>query len=193
MKRSSSSPTTLADRIDTLDDDFQLFAGPPATKPQLAAVAKALGIPLRKDHAALIAERSCFAVLVNEKVWPRPVEFDIRPAWQFCFGLEVFGIAPDTAPALDVVTQTNARQPAGKKRLVAAMKRIGDRRCVGYDRAGTLYEWEPGGDPERTQGGTLEEILLTWLETLATDREAMKAAPKKAKPKPKPKAAARRR
>ena len=64
----------------------------------------------------------CLAVVASEEVWPRPVEFEVRPAWQFCFGIEVFGEAPTTAPALDVVVQTNERKPAGKKKLAAVTR-----------------------------------------------------------------------
>ena len=189
--RKATSTTTFAKRLEALDDDFHTFSGKAPKKAEIDALEKQLGVPLRADHRALIAELSCMAILADEKVWPRPVEYEIRPAWQFVYGIEVFGLAPKTAAALDVVTQTNARKPGGKTKLVAAMARISERRCIGYDKSGTLYEWQPGETPERAKASSLSDVLLGWIKTLETDKGVIKAKPPKSVAKPRlPKAKA---
>lgn len=172
---------SVAKRLDALDDDFSIFSGNPPTKSAIVALEKKLGVKLLPEHRALIAKLASCAIIADEKAWPRPVAFEVRPAWQFCWGIEVFGIAPKTAGALDVVVQSTIRAPAGKQRLVAAMSRLGERTCVGYDAKGKLYEWEPKGRASALKAKGLLAILDSWLETLAEDKDKMKKAPSKKK------------
>lgn len=170
---------TLQTRLDALDDDFMIFAGSPLpTKAQITALEKKVGVPLRADHRAVMEKLGACAVLADEKVWPRPVEYDVRPLWQFYFGVELFGYAPPSAPDLDVSVQSAKRKPAGKKPFVAAMKQIGDRSCVGYDTTGKLFSWEPGGKPTAMVESGLFEVFMGWLRTLEADKERIKAEAK---------------
>jgi hypothetical protein len=122
-------------RIEALDDDFDLFASRKQrpTAERIAAAEERLGARLRDDHRALVEALGCCAVLAKESVWPRPRAFEVRPTWQLTFGIEIFGLAPnDAAPALDVVTQSQARaprrvEPGGEAR---AARRAGARRAA---------------------------------------------------------------
>jgi HEAT repeat protein len=192
------NPTKLATTLEALGDDFAVFSSTAnlPTKAQLTAIEKALGVPLPSEHRALLEAYGALAVVANEAAWPRPVEFEVRPAWQFCFGVEVFGFAP-TAPALDVLVQSERRAPAttsvqgktkGKKapapaRFVAAMARIGDSSTVGYDAEGTLYEWDRHGDeaPRRLETSSLVSLLCRWIDQLAEDTEKIKREPPNAR------------
>ena len=162
-------------QLDALDDDFSIFftAKPPA-KARIDALEKKLGVPLHAEHRALIETMSACAIVADENVWPRPVAYEVRPAWQFHRGIEVFGLASKSSSALDVVAQTRKRAPSGARELVAAMRRLGADRCVGYDANGTLYEWEPGCKPSKLGSKHLLGVLTGWVRVLENDKAKMK-------------------
>src|SRR5690349_1206742 len=100
-------PTAVEKQIEALqkllddlpDDDFMLFADRAAAeraaemKDSLAAVEAKLGIPLSPEHRAIVERWGAMAVVAKQTSWPRPQKFDVRPAWQFAFAVEVFGVA----------------------------------------------------------------------------------------------------
>jgi len=86
--------TTLSAKLDALDDDFSIFAAKAPTEARIDTLEKKLGLALHPEHRVLIAKTAACAVIADEKVWPRPKAFEIRPAWQFCLGLEIFGLVP---------------------------------------------------------------------------------------------------
>ncbi len=174
--------SSVAAQLDALDDDFSIFSGTPPSKTEIVALEKELaklGVPsLHPDHRALIAKLGSCAVVAKEAVWPPPAPYETRPAWQFWRGIEIFGLAPKTAPALDADQQSRLRWPGGEKPLVAAMTRLGMKTCIGYDAKGKLYEWEPWGTPTALRDKSLFAILEGWLTTLAEDKDKIKSAPK---------------
>ncbi len=172
-------PTSLKQllaQLESLDDDFMVFSGrkKPPTAAAVKAMEKALGAPLSPQHRELVLAMGCLAVLVKPDVWPRPKELDVRPAWQFQYGFEVFGIAAE-ATALDAVAQRKARAAETKAKLVPALRWITDRICLGYGKDGEWLEWERGHAPAKVQGHALFDVISGMLKTLATDKEKMKA------------------
>ncbi|MBX3206757.1 MAG: HEAT repeat domain-containing protein [Labilithrix sp.] len=162
-------------QLDALDDDFSIFfAAKPPAKARIDALEKKLGVPLHAEHRALIEKVSACAIVTDEKVWPRPLAYEVRPAWQFHWGIEVFGLASKSSSALDVVVQTRERAPSGAHELVAAMRRLGAGWCVGYDAKGTLYEWEPGSKPSKLGSKHLLGVLAGWVRVLENDKAKMK-------------------
>ncbi len=108
---------TLQKLLDDLpDEDFQVFADLPAAQrsaelaERIAATEAALGAPLAAEHRAIIERWGALAVVAKPSAWPRPQQFEIRPAWQFAFAVEVFGMA--AARALDVLAQSQDHAPA---------------------------------------------------------------------------------
>lgn len=165
----------LTAQLDALDDDFSFFfQAKPPTKARLDALEAKLGLPLHAEHRALIAKLSACAVVADEEVWPPPAAYEVRPAWQHHRGIEVFGLAPKGSAALDVVVQTRERAPSGARSLVAAMRLHGAGWCVGYDAKGTLYEWEPDGEPSKLGTKQLFPVLSGWLRVLVRDKAKMK-------------------
>jgi HEAT repeat protein len=165
--------------IEALDDDFQVFwsRNAPPTKAAIDLAEKKLGAKLRDDHRAMVRTMGCGAVLAKEDVWPRAKELEVRPMWQFFYGVEIFGVTPDTrAPAVDVVVQAKDRAPSIDGCFVPAIRRIGERRCVGYDKQGKLFEWAPGEEPSPASTDDLLGILREWLQTLVADKDKMKRA-----------------
>ena len=177
VRRAMTTLKSVLTRLEALDDDFMVFsaASTPPSATDLDALETELGVPLRADHRAIIGALGSGAIVVNESVWPRPVELEVRPSWQFCFGVEIFGIAPETAPAVDAVRQSSARKPVGVAPFVAAARRIGERGCVGYGANGELVSCEPGGSTEPAPASNLYDVLLGWLRTLEDDKERIKA------------------
>ena len=171
----------LLEELESLDDDFMVFSGrkKPPTPAAVKAMEKALAVPLTKAHRELVLSIGCLAVLVKPEVWPRPKELDVRPAWQFQYGFEVFGIAAE-ATALDCVAQKKARAPETKTKLVPAVRWISDRLCLGYGKDGEWVEWERGHAPAKVNGDALFDLISGMLKTLATDKEKMKAVVAKA-------------
>lgn len=180
----TTPPAAVLKFIEQLDDDFQVFWSrtSPPSKALIDAAEKRLGAKLRDDHRALVRTMGAGAVLAKEEVWPRAKELDVRPLWQFLHGVEIFGVAPQgNAPVVDVVVQSKERAPDADGVFVAAIRRIGDRRCVGYDKKGRLFEWSPGQTPEDVDAPDLTGVLLAWLKTLADDKERMKREARGAK------------
>lgn len=161
--------TTLAKtlaRIDALDDDFSWFSSQskPPKKSAVDAVEKKLGIPLTPAHRQLMEALGALAVIVDEKVWRRPVLYETCPLWKHHWGFEVFGVA-SKAP-LDVVKQTKARAPKG---FVAAMARGGGS-VVGYDKKGKLFEWKAREKPSVLEAKDLYAVIDEWLRQLPEDK-----------------------
>lgn len=168
----------VLDRTQSFDDDFSVYSAreSPPTKAKIDAAEKALGVKLRPDHRALIALLGCAAVLAKESVWPRLQPFEVAPSWRFFHGVEIFGLSSPAVPALDVVKQAKAWKPDGKGVFVPAIHRVGDPSCVGYDLRGRLHTWKPGEVPAKLSAGSLVKVLLSWLDTLMSDKERVRAS-----------------
>jgi HEAT repeat protein len=173
----SMTPARVLKQIEALDDDFNVFWSrkSPPTKAQIEAAEKALGAKLRDDHRVLVETIGCVAVVAKEAVWPRAKQLDVRPTWQLQFGVEVFGVDPDsTVKALDIVVLARERAPEGSKKLVPFLRRIGDRVSVGYDIHGRLHEWAPGQAATPLSSDDPLALLSGMLTQLVADKERMK-------------------
>ncbi len=169
---------TIIEQVEALDDDFMFFSrrkSPPTAK-EIQAAEKAMGVKLSAEHRALVQALGCLAVTAKEQAWPRAKELEVRPRWQFLYGIEVFGVVPEgQAPALDVTAQMREREAESKKKLVPAMRWIGDRSCVGYAADGVLMEWAPGEAPQKLSGKSLLSRISVMLRDLAAAKDKMKA------------------
>jgi hypothetical protein len=163
--------------IAALDDDFEVYsaASDPPSEAAIAAAEAALGRPLHPDHRALIARYGCAAVLVKESVWPRPVEFDVVPAWRFDFGFEIIGIAADAPPRMDVVHQARTLDAEGDPKI--AYLRRTDGTVLGYDADGTLWSVDPCDGPTEHDADEMVESILDILQAMIDDRDRLRAEP----------------
>lgn len=164
--------------LDTLDDDFSVFSAKrtPPEPEAIDEVERALGLPLSREHRELVEKLGCMAIVAKESVWPRPTPFAVRPLWQLCFGVEIFGLGAEQAPALDLLSQAKAYSPQAKK-LVPAARVIGLPECVGYDAEGKLFAWAPGGQPTPLAHATLFDWLAERIDELSKNKDAIKTAP----------------
>ena len=189
---------------DLPDEDFQVFADLPAAQrsaelaERIAATEAALGAPLAAEHRAIIERWGALAVVAKPSAWPRPQQFEIRPAWQFAFAVEVFGVA--TARALDVQAQAEdhapvavapaapaepaapepaAVAPAAQPRPIPFMHVAGSAHRIGYDPAGRLYEWKRGEEPVPIPTAGILARVLEALNALRRDTESIKKNPPK--------------
>ncbi len=170
---------------DLPDEDFQVFADRAAAEraaelaERITAAEAKLGAPLAAEHRAIIERWGALAVVAKPSAWPRPQQFEIRPAWQFAYAVEVFGLA--AARALDVVAQAEDHAPAvvAEQKLVPFMHVAGTAHRIGYDQAGRLYEWKRGEEPTPIPtSGVLARVLET-LNALRRDTDSIKKNPPK--------------
>jgi hypothetical protein len=176
-------------RMRALEDDYQVWWSrtAPPSEAEIVEAEKKLGLPLCAEHRELAALFGCGAILVHEDIWPRPGEFEVRPLWQFQYGFEIFGVDPGgRAPLLDIIVQSRERSPGGRKKFVAAARRIGSPEVVGYDSKGKLHTWSRSEGPKALDLSSLLEILFDWLVTLEFDKERMKTERQASRARAKP-------
>ena len=156
--------------LDTLGDDFRLWSSlrrPPDAAAIAAAEARA-GFPFPPEYRELLARVGALYLDVNESVWPRPAEFEVRPLWQMCFGFWVHGVHDH--PDLDVTANR-----VGDFWPVLRIAGLGLADAVGYDRNGRLSRLTDEGIVPVE--GTLADHVLAATRTLAEDRERLRTEP----------------
>src|SRR4051794_10411934 len=95
----------LARKLKALPDEvFQVFTSSksPATEKELAALEKKTRLPFPKPLRELLLRYGVLVIEVKPEVWPRPKEFDVGPAWQFQYGVQVLGVGKAVPPALSI-------------------------------------------------------------------------------------------
>lgn len=159
----------------TLGHDFQVVWPPRSavTRADIDAAERALGLALRPDHRALIATFGCAAAFAHERVWPRLERATEGPL--AAFGIEIFGVARDIPPAIDVVVQSHARMPDAGRPLVAALGLLGCDETIGYDASGRLFTYASRGAPMALPESDLLAMLCTRLAQLVRDKDAVKS------------------
>lgn len=163
----------ILDAIVALDDDFNFFSSrrQPPDEAAIAALEAELERPLDPAHRRFVAACGCAAVLVKDEVWPPPVAYEIRPAWQMIRGIEIFGAAPPGHP-LSAVTARDALWDRGADEdLLPVAKRVGAAEYLCTRPDGTLVWWTHDG--EAAAGGFDAEVLAA-LATLVADKARIK-------------------
>ncbi len=191
-----SAPTNQIEVLQKLlddlpDEDFQVFADKPAGErttdmaERITAAEAKLGVPLAAEHRAVIERWGALAVVAKPSAWPRPQQFERgRPAWQFAFAIELFGLT--TSRALDVLAQAEDHPPAAspERVLIPFMHIAGSAHRIGYDQAGKLYEWKRGEEPSMIPTAGVLTRLLEALTGLRRDTESIKKDPPRSVPRP---------
>ncbi|WP_236516075.1 hypothetical protein [Sandaracinus amylolyticus] len=141
----------------------------------LDALAARLGVVLPTIYRELARNLGPFVVEARPEVWPEPEEHDASPHWSDFRGIELYAIAGDAPPELDVEEV--------RKRLTA---RTGIARVVVLRRVGDPLRWtlDPDGlarsfDPRDGALGAPEEladVIVTCLEDLRQRCDRVKRA-----------------
>ena len=156
---------------EAMDDDFNFFRGGPPGEAAVAALEAELGRSLPPAHRSLVAAAGCVAVVADEKVWPAPQAYEIRPRWQMIRGLEIFGVAPPGHPLSLVGKRAEFVQVSEDEDLIPLGKVIGVNRWLCADEDGDVQWWEPD------EGGFVDgvvEAVEEFLDQLAKDKKKIK-------------------
>ncbi len=83
------------DRIELLSDDFKWYnyKQSPATKEQIEMYERNHGLQFNDDIKIFLLTYGAVILEVEEKIWPRPNEYDVLPAWEFGYGLFIYGLS----------------------------------------------------------------------------------------------------
>lgn len=136
----------------------------PPTEAELAALEARLGRPLAPAYRELLAAWGVLIVEVPEQVWPRPVEYEVLPAWRFQYGFQLLGVGAAVPPALSI---EGARTP--ELDALGAMPFLRRQGAPGLvvSTAKGLASWRPG-DPELEP---LEQDEIDWILLEIADLE----------------------
>lgn len=136
----------------------------PPTEAELAALEARLGRPLAPAYRELLAAWGVLIVDVPEGVWPRPVEYEVLPAWRFQYGFQLLGVGAAVPPALSI---EGARTPElDALGALPFLRRQGVPGLV-VSTAKGLASWRPG-DPELEP---LEQDEIDWILLEIADLE----------------------
>lgn len=168
--------TAIFDAIEALDDDFGYWIWTTKVM-EPTALGEALGslaLPVPADYVAFVRAHGCAAVQAKDTVWARPQAYAVGPLWAHAYGFEIYGIATDTPPPLDVRLRRAKLASAGITDLVpvAGLMGRGDLLCV--DARGALC-WLNRGEREPV-AGTFTSVIEGLVQQLAVDKERAKAA-----------------
>lgn len=86
------------DRVYQLNDDFGFYhtKSAPATLAQVQEFERQFEIKLSSQVVEFLCHFGTCIIEVNDKVWQRPKEFEIVPAWKFGYGFYVHGLFNNT-------------------------------------------------------------------------------------------------
>ncbi|MFN7133346.1 MAG: hypothetical protein ACK4N5_14805, partial [Myxococcales bacterium] len=110
----------------------------------------------------------------TEAAWKRPQPFAIGPKWAHEYGLEVYGLAFQVPPPLDVRERLKALRAQGVEDLVPVAGILGSRTQLAFDARGN-YFWVEDGARAPARGSFLE-IVTDRLKLLVEDKEKARAA-----------------
>lgn len=85
------------DRIELLNDDFMWYnyKNSPATIEQIEDYERSYGISFNEEVRTFLLSLGAVILEVEEKIWPRPQEYDVVPAWEFGYGMFIYGLSSD--------------------------------------------------------------------------------------------------
>lgn len=156
---------------EAMDDDFNFFRGGPPGEAAVAALEAELGRTLPPGHRELVAAAGCVAVVADEKVWPAPQAYEIRPRWQMIRGLELFGVAPPGHPLSLMDKRAELAALTEDEDLIPLGKVIGVNRWLCADEDGDVQWWEQ--DEGAFVDGVVEAVEA-FFDQLAKDKRKIK-------------------
>lgn len=182
--RSRADPmAAVARALAALGDDYRVFSSVkrPPSAADVARAAKALGRTLPPEYRAFVERWGSLIVDVKPEIWRRPVEFEVRPAWQMDYARVVFGVVPpgeQAPPWVDVVHQAKHLADRGAPDdFLPVLRRLGGNGDVhGYDDEGA-FSLLSHDTQELEPAGTFVETLLEEIEGLRRDRERLRETP----------------
>ena len=100
-------------------------------------------------------------VEVKEEIWPRPHEFDVRPAWGFQFGLRVYALSTDAPDWLSMQKAWADMQQQGHTAFVPFLKIESDPDPYCFTDKGQIVIWrhEMPDDPDSFDGGFFDALI----------------------------------
>lgn len=177
--RTTSTPIDLLATLQGLDDDFILFTAKDRqalpSEEVVAAFEREIGFPLEAFYRAFVLEVGCAAAFAKESVWPRAKAYDVRPRWQFEYGIELFGLAStEVAPPLDARGQAEDLKDRGIQGRIAVASILGVSLLLTVD-AQARYAWLDGKDQLEPTEGTFATIVAERVRELQTDKDRLVA------------------
>jgi hypothetical protein len=162
--------------IDDLDNDFGywIWTTQVVDEQTLSEREAALGIELPADYRAFVGAHGCAAVQAKPEVWPRPTAYAIGPQWAFDYGFEIFGLAKDVPPSLDLVARRAQLVQAGFHDLLPVARRMGRSGILACDAQGRFC-WITRSSRDAVEG-TFTSLIGELIDQLASDKERAKAA-----------------
>ena len=121
------------DRIELLNDDFMWYnyKNSPATIEQIEDYERSYGISFNEEVRTFLLSLGAVILEVEEKIWPRPQEYDVVPAWEFGYGMFIYGLSSDK----DMLSWLTYDE----KYKETASSGNGDYGQMFYKRSGNLY------------------------------------------------------
>jgi hypothetical protein len=181
--RAGTAVTRELDRVEkvlgALGDDFRVFSwrSAPPSEADIAAVEEEIDRPLPPDYRAFIARWGSLVIDVKPEIWPRPVQYEVRPSWQMDFGRAVFGISREPAWMRVAERLEHLAGRGGPDGFLPVLQRLtGNGDVYGYDEDGSFCLYTH--DTEETEpADSFVETLLAQIESLRADRERLRKEP----------------
>jgi hypothetical protein len=164
--------------LDTLGDDFRLFSArrtPPGEGP-VAEAERALGVAFDPAYRSFLCAWGSMIVDVKEDVWPRPVEFEVRPLWQMQFGRVVNGVGPGAPPVASTLDWARRMRERTAEPLIPVIHAFGGGAIHCYDGAGRFGIWAHDSGFEPIAIGFVDAVVET-ITTLREDCERLRTEP----------------
>jgi len=173
------------DRIELLSDDFKWYNYKqfPATAEQIAEYERSHGIRFNEDVTVFLQTYGAVILEVEEGIWPRPKEYDFIPAWEFGYGMFVYGLSSnkDMLPWLSYEEKFLETMTSGDISLGQLFyKRTGNlyRAYINNDGVITV-EYDDIGDYRNIFEGNFYDFLISEVYKLESDyKEYVKKHPK---------------
>ncbi|MBX3128236.1 MAG: SMI1/KNR4 family protein [Polyangiaceae bacterium] len=168
--------TDVASAIMALDDDFGYWVWTTKVSSRAAVqqLEADLGVSLPSDYLEFVVAHGAIAVQAKQEVWQRPKPYAVGPRWAHDYGLEVYGIAAEVPPPLDIRDRRRRLIDDGVTGLTPLAGVVGSGATLALDESGR-FVWLHGGELEPA-AGTFTSILLEFIERLKADKEKAKQA-----------------
>ena len=143
--------------------------GAEPTVDDVATFEKAIGFEFSDEFRDyLVHPLGGLVVEVVEKLWPRPKEFDVGPAWSFCFGLYAYSLSPEAPEWLSMQKAWDGMRVKGYPQYLPVLRLAGDADRYCLTKSGDLVIWrhETPDTPDAFDGDFLDALTyeLTELE-----------------------------
>lgn len=164
-----------------LDKDFRLLGAViPPTADQLAELRSTLNCHFPQEYFDYLAEHGATYLQVKEEVWPKPKQYEVRPAWEMMPAIIVLGIPsaeeeenfPDM---LNLEKITTEFRPMFDSQLTPFFKWESDTIITCFDQEGKIFHLHYG-DPANPEPVTMtfNEFMESQLKKLVENKNRYK-------------------